>query len=198
MRSRQLVLPLVTAGLTIVAATARGTSMQPTCFVNAIQGAIQGVDRGASCSFQGIPFAAAPLNALRWKAPQPGPTWSTTFPANVAPPSCPNVNSGAPGGNEDCLKLNIWAPHPRGGPALPVIVWLHGGSFIVASAGAGQTNGTKGMQKVRSEPEACVNYTEDTSTNACFQTAVVHRGISHFGQATCTHGVVDLHLHNTI
>jgi para-nitrobenzyl esterase len=143
MRSRQLVLPLVTAGLAIVAATARGTSMQPTCSVNATQGAIQGVDRGASCSFQGIPFAAPPLNALRWKAPQPGPTWSTTLPANVAPPSCPNVNSGLPGGNEDCLKLNIWVKDPLPTGGAPVIVWFHTGSFVAASANFASHNGQR-------------------------------------------------------
>ena len=64
------------------------------------------------------------------------------------PPVCPQINpAGAPVGTEDCLKLNIWAPHPRSGPPLPVIVWLHGGSFISASGGFAGQNGTRFVEE---------------------------------------------------
>jgi para-nitrobenzyl esterase len=37
-------------------------------------------------------------------------------------------------GSEDCLKLNIWTPNPPNSRPASVIVWLHPGSFVNASA----------------------------------------------------------------
>jgi para-nitrobenzyl esterase len=55
-----------------------------------------------------------------------------------------NAQTGAPGGNEDCLLLNVWTPisaaHPRG---LPVIVWLHPGAFQAASSNLAGSNGAR-------------------------------------------------------
>ena len=48
-----------------------------------------------------------------------------------------------PQGREDCLKLNIWAPSPAAGAAVPVIVWLHPGSFFAASANLAAQNGER-------------------------------------------------------
>jgi para-nitrobenzyl esterase len=57
---------------------------------------------------------------------------------------CAQINpAGALVGTEDCLKLNIWAPHPQTGPLLPVIVWLHAGSFVVTSGAVAASNGER-------------------------------------------------------
>jgi para-nitrobenzyl esterase len=144
MRPRRYVFPTITAAtLAIALAASIEVSTQSACFVNASQGTIQGQDRGASCAFLGIPFAAPPVGALRWKAPQPGPTWSTTLNATTAPLSCPNVNTGTPAGVEDCLKLNIWVTDPLPGGTAPVIVWFHTGSFVAASANFASHNGQR-------------------------------------------------------
>jgi para-nitrobenzyl esterase len=62
--------------------------------------------------------------------------------AIVAPPNCAQLNNatGAPLGSEDCLKLNVWTPNPLPSNT-PVIVWLHPGSFVNASANFPPQNG---------------------------------------------------------
>ena len=107
-----------------------------SCLVATFNGAVQGVDRGSSCAFLGIPFAAPPIGNLRWKSPQPAAAWApAVLNATAAPPACAQLNSatGQPMGSEDCLKLNIWTPNPPP-RAAAVIVWLHPGSFVAASA----------------------------------------------------------------
>jgi len=113
------------------------------CMAATIDGDVQGLDHGTSCAFLGIPFAAPPVGALRWKAPQPAAPWAPiVLQATTAPPVCAQLNSvtGLPSGSEDCLKLNVWAPTPLPSSA-PVIVWLHPGSFAAASANFAPQNG---------------------------------------------------------
>src|SRR5687768_18053533 len=86
-----------------------------SCFTGTTSGTIQGLDRGSSCAFFGIPFAAPPTGGLRWKRPQPAAAWApATFDAVTAPLSCAQLSTatGQPTGVEDCLMLNIWTPNP--------------------------------------------------------------------------------------
>jgi para-nitrobenzyl esterase len=79
-----------------------------------------------SDAWLGIPFAAPPVGALRWRAPQPPPRWTSARPASVGGPACPQLGPGGLViGKEDCLTLDVWAPHQQRG--LPVMVWIHGG-----------------------------------------------------------------------
>jgi para-nitrobenzyl esterase len=108
---------------------------------------VQGVDLGASCAFLGIPFAASPAGANRWKPPQPAAPWTPAILNATTPPiNCPSVQlpAGTLVGAEDCLRLNIWVsdPTPAGAPA-PVIVWLHTGAFFAASNNFPGTNGRR-------------------------------------------------------
>src|SRR5438093_8393955 len=88
--------------------------------------------------FKGIPYAAAPMGELRWRAPQPVPPWSgvrkaDTFSNNCtqlphAPGSYYQVEyypEAAPSG-EDCLYLNVWTAAQTPNERRPVIVWIHG------------------------------------------------------------------------
>jgi len=114
------------------------------CTVTISNGDVEGVDRGASCAYLGIPYAAPPLGPLRWKPPQPASPW-TLVRANTPPLSCSNLQlpAGTLAGSEDCLKLNIWAPDPLPAAPAPVIVWLHTGSFVGASANFPSHNGQR-------------------------------------------------------
>jgi para-nitrobenzyl esterase len=120
-----------------------------TCLVATWQGDVRGIDRGKSCEFRAVPYGASTAGSQRWMPPVAAAPWApVVLDATVPAPFCPQINpAGVPVGTEDCLKLNIWAPHPRPGPPLPVIVWLHGGSFISASGAFAGQNGTRFVEE---------------------------------------------------
>lgn len=108
------------------------------------RGPVEGVtlDTGVR-AWLGIPFAAPPVGDLRWKPPRPVARWSGVYPATRFAPSCmqPLRDHGIAyyvGDDpiaEDCLYLNVWAPKTaRPGAKLPVIIFIHGGSFVAGSA----------------------------------------------------------------
>jgi para-nitrobenzyl esterase len=108
----------------------------PTCLVRTESGDVQGMVRGGTCTYLGVPYAASTAGNFRWRPPQPRASW-TLLTATAPPPTCPSVNpaTGAAGGSEDCLTLNIWARALRStGRGVPVIVWLHTGGFVAASS----------------------------------------------------------------
>jgi para-nitrobenzyl esterase len=100
------------------------------------QGQVQGVLDEDVISFKGIPFAAPPVGALRWRPPQPAQSWSGVRKANNYGPDCmqlPFPSDAAPLGvkpAEDCLYVNVWLPAKRPKGKLPVFVWIYGGGFV--------------------------------------------------------------------
>ena len=96
-------------------------------------GRIVGETSGPAAVFRGIPYAAPPVGALRWRPPQRAAAWSGVRPATRFGPACPQAGGegvtdivrygGAPEPtSEDCLTLNVWAPPGLSGRA-PVMVW---------------------------------------------------------------------------
>ena len=86
---------------------------------------------GGGFLFRGIPFAAPPVDELRWRPPQPVIPWKGVRGATGQPASCVQNNQGWNYsdyviGKEDCLTLDVRTPSLSG--KRPVLVWIHGGS----------------------------------------------------------------------
>ena len=108
-------------------------------------GQISGVSENGVRVFKGIPFAAPPVGALRWKAPQPIVPWTGVRPATdfgadcmqvPYPPDSPYASAPRPI-SEDCLFLNVWTTAAAGAKQ-PVMFWIHGGAWT-RGAGASPT-----------------------------------------------------------
>lgn len=102
-------------------------------------------DRGI-VSVRGLPYAAPPFGAHRFREPRPVEPWDgirdcAAF-GPVAPQSAelPGAPTWSPG-DEDILTLNIWTPADGPG-GLPVLVWIHGGAYAFGSSAQPDFDGT--------------------------------------------------------
>src|SRR5689334_1251366 len=94
-------------------------------------GVTEGVER-----FLGIPYAAAPTGALRWRPPQPHAAWGDVRDATSFGNPCPVLPStnGPRSETEDCLVVNVWrTAGTSAGDRLPVHVFIHGGGLVNGS-----------------------------------------------------------------
>jgi para-nitrobenzyl esterase len=116
--------------------------------VETAYGPVRGVDDGVVVSWKGLRYAAPPAGDLRWRAPQPPDPWTEIADASALGPVCPQpvepripIDLGAPQG-DDCLTLNIWASsNVAAGDRRPVMVWIHGGAYVLGSANQPLYNG---------------------------------------------------------
>jgi para-nitrobenzyl esterase len=102
-------------------------------------GAVQGVRTNGLTVYKGVPYAAPPLDTLRWREPQPVAPWKGVRVADAFAPACLQKGVSMPGEiaptvSEDCLYLNIWTPARGANERLPVIAWIHGGGYSNGSA----------------------------------------------------------------
>lgn len=111
---------------------------EPTVMTSS--GPIRGVLQDGVRSFKGIPYAAAPVGDLRWRAPQPVETWQAPLNTDDYGSVCPQQRPTRLPEDEDCLTLNVWAPEVVDpAESLPVMVWIHGGAHV---NGSGRTDGS--------------------------------------------------------
>ncbi|HEX6467807.1 MAG TPA: carboxylesterase family protein [Streptosporangiaceae bacterium] len=122
-----------TAGAGTAGAGVNGAG-QP--IVRTSSGFVRGLATSTGIEFRGIPYAAPPVGALRWRPPQPVARWSGVRDATrFGSPCAQNASAfGVASTSEDCLFLNVYAPPgPVKGPKRPVMVWIHGGSLNVGN-----------------------------------------------------------------
>ena len=123
----------------LAATVATGRSEPPHVRVQLSQGVLEGESLEHVAAFRGIPYAAPPVGALRFKPPQPPSAWAGVRQALDMGPACPQLIDADPTENndavmaEDCLTVNVWTPHPDH-RSRPVMVWIHGGAFVVGSS----------------------------------------------------------------
>ncbi len=133
------------------------TSPRAEAAVTIDSGQLSGRTEAGVSAYLGIPYAAAPVGAARWRAPAAPASWRGVRSANAYGASCPQArNEGSRLGPwtseylisgptaEDCLFLNVWAPEH--GARHPVLVWIHGGAF---TSGSGSVAVYDGRQLAR-------------------------------------------------
>ena len=151
--------PLLVAALLLapVALDAQNTSAAnqsqetpglPKTVLHVAQGDIAGIPAQPYSSilvFKGIPYAAPPVGNLRWREPQPPAAWSGVRDATQYGSVCTQADSfiHIPRTlmSEDCLTLNVWTPSLKPGQPAPVMVFVHGGGFVLGSSNGSPLNG---------------------------------------------------------
>jgi para-nitrobenzyl esterase len=154
-----LALPLMVA-----AAHAAATGGPTADHVKTANGVLEGTGPQASGvrEFKGIPFAAPPTGALRWKAPQPVANWTGVRQATGFGPRCTqqalfgDMGFRANGMGEDCLYLNVWTPAKSASAKLPVLVYFFGGGFAAGDGSEPRYDG--GSMAAKGIVSVTVNY----------------------------------------
>ena len=132
-------------------------------------GPVSGFTDGIVDQFLNIPFAQPPLGLLRWAPPMPPRAW--TSPPNNGTwwgPVCMQDPGNEywelfSGVSEDCLSLNVYAPHgqpPAGG--WPMMLWFYGGSYQFGAGGYPVYDGYFAVNHTRSVMIVTMNYRVST------------------------------------
>ena len=124
------------------------------------------VDSNNIVSWKGMPFAKAPTNNLRWKAPQKLDNSNKVYEAYYFGHSSVQIESQDeraclyPQG-EDCLNINVWNNKSDANSKKPIMLWIHGGAYLQGGAVSPEYDGTN---FVKNNPEviyASLDYRTD-------------------------------------
>lgn len=115
--------------------------------VSTTTGEFRGIELNGQRVFRGIPYAKPPVGALRMAPTESADKLEGVRQLNETfGNECPQTSAttGLAAGSEDCLYLNVYAPVD--GTDLPVMVWMHGGAFILGNGG-GEYDPTRLVEK---------------------------------------------------
>uniref|UniRef100_A0AC35G4M1 Carboxylesterase type B domain-containing protein n=1 Tax=Panagrolaimus sp. PS1159 TaxID=55785 RepID=A0AC35G4M1_9BILA len=105
--------------------------------VETIYGSVEGfnykMESGENAEiFLGLPFAAPPIENLRFEKPQEVQKWNETLKAKEFPPACATFDTFmGHQENEDCLYLNIFKPKHSNPNGYPILFFVYGGGFLI-------------------------------------------------------------------
>jgi len=116
-------------------------------------GEVEGLRRRGVQVYRGIPYAQPPRGVLRFQAPVAPKPWAGVLSGRRFGPSAPQfppamllvrraIGAAESQQSQDCLYLNVWTPEADG-RRRPVMVWIHGGAFILGSGSAGLYDGAQ-------------------------------------------------------
>lgn len=149
MRVHSIIAMLGLAGLAACSSVDE-TQFQPVAADHLVRATAQGEVIGfesehGAATWMALPYAAAPVGELRWRAPRPARAYAERRDALQAGPACTQVTNNLSAGDEyepgmligaeDCLTLDIYAPlETQPGDQLPVMMWIHGGANVWGSS----------------------------------------------------------------
>jgi para-nitrobenzyl esterase len=106
-----------------------------------VNGTVEGFTRGGVNRWRSIPYARPPVGRLRFRAPQPAQPWSGVRHCHGFTDCAPQQRRYTLLGlgkyqsmSEDCLTLNVVTPETASAEPLPVMVFMHGGGYILGSS----------------------------------------------------------------
>ena len=122
-----------------------------TLAVKCVNGTFVGTEENGVASWLGIPYAKPPVGGRRFKAPEYVDASDRVFEARY-------YGKGAFGStgypdciqklcSEDCLYLNIWVNTDDKTAKKPVMVWIHGGAYVVGSGSQISYSGANLVQR---------------------------------------------------
>ncbi|WP_181763545.1 carboxylesterase/lipase family protein [Streptomyces albidus (ex Kaewkla and Franco 2022)] len=131
--------------MTVAASESSGS--QPE--IRTVAGAVRGSRESGVAVFRGIPFAEPPVGSLRFAGPRPVPRWDGVRAATSYGPPPPQAGSfgmdalSRDAEGDDWLTVNVWSPEPGTGAGLPVMVWIHGGAYMIGMSGLPEYDGSR-------------------------------------------------------
>ncbi|MBB4088102.1 carboxylesterase/lipase family protein [Sphingomonas carotinifaciens] len=120
--------------------------------VRTASGTVRGRCRDGILHFANLPYAAAPVGPRRFAAPAPVDAWDGVRDLPLTGPTAPQRLRAVPGldieplvgtgwtAGDDYLTLDIWTP-AGGERPWPVMVFVHGGGFVIGSKDAAVQDG---------------------------------------------------------
>ena len=130
--------------------------------VKCINGTFVGTEEHGVASWLGIPYAKPPVGERRFKAPEYVDAGDGVFEAryygkgafgSTGYPDCVQKIE-----SEDCLYLNIWLNADDKTEKKPVMVWIHGGAYVVGSGSQASYSGANLVQKQSDIIMLTINY----------------------------------------